>query len=91
MATDARPSKTGQQLIDLMRAHDISPSLKMQPGSTIQLPAPYQSQWEAAHSGKPVLSSVVEALVVRGQLRGWTDTAARIRWWALANTSKGEK
>lgn len=86
--TDPRPSKTGQQLLDLMRAHDIAPSLQMMPGSTIQLPGKHQAEWEAAHAGKPVLSSVVAALVVRGWLRGWTDTVNRVRWWTLATPQK---
>ena len=77
--TDPRPSKTGAELLALMRAHGITPRLRMIPGGTIELPSPHQAAWEAAHGGKPVPSSVMAALERRGLVVA--TESAHCRWW----------
>ena len=87
MTTDARPTPTGAELLALMQTHGITPRVDLSmPGSTIMLPPPHQAEWEAAHGGKPVLSSVMAGLENRGLVVGYENKIAgrRYRWWGFA-------
>ena len=89
--TEPRPSKTGAELLALMHEHGIKPRLRMLPGSTIELPPPHQAAWEAAHSGKPVLASVMTALVSRGLAVGVEGEQFSMRWTWWELTDKGQQ
>ena len=90
--TDPRPTKTGAELLAIMRGHGISPRVRMDsPGSTIELPPPHQAAWEAAHGGRPVLSSVVAGLERRGLINMAHGRMAGhlYMWWTVKRQGNG--
>lgn len=82
--TDPRPTKVGSELLAIMREYGIAARVRIDsPGSTIKLPPPHQAAWEAAHGGKPVLSSVVAGLERRGLVdsKEGRMMGNKYRWW----------